>query len=271
MSMLIGRRFLQLRRLYAVGILTCFSLFGLVLAAHGQTDSISQLIDKFKVNDGTDHSDVMNALAKIGPSAVDPLIAALKDSNNKSVRQGAAGALSKIKDPRASEALIAVLKENPDDNDVIYALWTLKDPRAIEPLLVDLNKKKGSDAFGIVDLLNLRGTAGFLEDFKDPRVDSALLEALKQPQTAWNIIVIYGAYPFFIRRGEPGSEDILIAALNRFGDEFGDNFMNTDMATAFLSCGNLKLEQAARELAQRKGWTLTPITGKGSIHWGSSR
>lgn len=267
MILLIVRRFWQTSRRYALPILLCFCVLGLVPAGYGQVDRVSQLISQLKDPDASIRVQAANALGKAkDPRAVEPLITAMKDAN-LSVRHAAIMALGDIKDPRAADALIAVLKDNPEDNNVIYALWKLKDPRAVDPLLVDLNKMKGSDAFGITDLLKLQADAGFLEDFKDPRVDSALLEALKQPYTAWNMIVISGAYRFFIRRGEPGSEGVLIATLNRFGDEFGD----TQMATYFLNCGNLKLEQAARELAQRKGWTLTPITGKESLHWGSSR
>jgi hypothetical protein len=66
---------------------------------------------------------------------------------------------------------------------------------------------------------------------------------------------VAGAFLFFIRRGEPGSEDAMIDALKEFGDR--------QMASAFQNCGNAKLEKAANawrplrnrpELHSASGW-----------------
>jgi len=231
----------QTRRWYVVNILACFCLIGIVSSGYGQTDNVSQLINKLN----------------------DPDIG---------VRKMAAKSLGETKDPRAVEPLINALKDTDRNvqDEAFRALGEIKDPRAVEPMIVVLNEMKDRDDFNISELFRLWSQAGILAGFKDPRVDSALLEAVKPPITTWKVIVIRGAYWYFIRRGVPGSEDALIAALNKFGDEFHSD-LEMDMATDFLSCGNLKLEQAARELAQRQGWTLTPITGKEALHWGSSR
>jgi len=104
------------------------------------------------------------------------------------------------------------------------------------------------------------GAARALGNIEDPRAASILLAAWSESDTE----VIAGAYSFFIRRGEPDSEDALIAALNRFG--------NSDMATDFLNCGNSKLGQAGSKWAGRHGFQMTRVPGGGgSVQWGSSR
>ena len=139
MSMLIGRRFLQLRRLYAVGILTCFSLFGLVLAAHGQTDRVIQLIGKLRKPDGTVNRDAAEALGKFNDRrATEPLIAALKAESHWDCSPETE-ALGKIKDPRAVEPLIAIMNDKANyfmcREDAAKALGKIKDPHVIEPLI----------------------------------------------------------------------------------------------------------------------------------------
>jgi hypothetical protein len=75
----------------------------------------------------------------VGEEAVEPLIAALKDSDDK-VRRSAAEALGKIGDSCAVEPLIAALKDS--DYEVRWqareALGKMGDPRAVEPLVVAL-------------------------------------------------------------------------------------------------------------------------------------
>jgi hypothetical protein len=100
--------------------------------------------------------------------------------------------------------------------------------------------------------------AGALSNTNDPRAVGALLEALIDRDEE----VIAGAYTFFLKEGKPGSEDELIEALNQSGSE--------EMATAFLNCGNAKLNEAAREWASRKGYTVVPSQGE-SVHWGGAQ
>jgi hypothetical protein len=69
----------------------------------------------------------------------------------------------------------------------------------------------------------------------DPAAVSALLAALKERDTD----AIAGAFPFFLGRGDPGSEDGLVEALDKSGDRM--------MAEAFKACGNAMLEEAGRK------------------------
>lgn len=87
------------------------------------------------------------ALAKMGSAAVEPLIAAL-ESYTWYGRELAADALGRIKDPRAVDPLIRLLRMMQVRNEygskeareaAVEALGELKDPRAVEPLIASLH------------------------------------------------------------------------------------------------------------------------------------
>ena len=74
---------------------------------------------------------------------------------------------------------------------------------------------------------------------KDARAVNIMLNALKDKQ----LDIIAKAYAFFIRRGIPGTENLLVESLHRYvgiPDEIED----------FLNCGNSKLEEAAKLLSE---------------------
>ena len=77
--------------------------------------------------------------------------------------------------------------------------------------------------------------------------------------------VVAGAYRFFIRKGEEGTEDVLIAALNEHGDEL--------TAFGFLDCGNPKLEAAAVTWAEERGFQFSTLRDvySADLRWGSGR
>ncbi|MHB0975804.1 MAG: HEAT repeat domain-containing protein [Candidatus Aquicultorales bacterium] len=79
-------------------------------------------------------NEAINALVKIGPPAVQPLVDALKDEN---LREYAVRALGMIKDKGAVEPLIAVLedKESTGQAEAAKALGSFGDQRAIDPLI----------------------------------------------------------------------------------------------------------------------------------------
>ena len=74
------------------------------------TPAVEPLIAALKDSDKDVRQAAAEALEKIGTCTVEPLIAALKDSD-KDVRQAAAEALGKIGDIRAVEPLVAALKD----------------------------------------------------------------------------------------------------------------------------------------------------------------
>jgi len=192
-----------------------------------------------------------SALGKIGAPAIDPLLASLKDANRR-VRNNAAWALGKFKDPRVVEALIAALK-NPDSglrNHAASALGKIKNSEAVESLIEALKDPDPDVRYTVAEALG---------NTSDTRAVSALLAAFRQRDTS----VVVGAHRFFIKKGIRGSEDVLIEALNNTDYQI-------DMVESFLNCRNSKLEKAARELAGK--WPnarITPSLAPEYPVWGS--
>jgi HEAT repeat protein len=129
-----------------------------------------------------------------------------------------------------------------------WALGQIKDARAVEPLLAAL-KDRDEDV--------RRAAAGALGEIGDKRAAGVLSAALR----SGNLETVAGAYAYFIRLGEAGSEEPLIAALNEHGDE--------RMAQDFLNCGNSRLGSAAREWVKESECVLTPRpAGASGPVWG---
>ncbi|MGC8777236.1 MAG: hypothetical protein ACP5Q4_00965 [Candidatus Caldatribacteriaceae bacterium] len=78
-----------------------------------------------------------------------------------------------------------------------------------------------------------------LEKIGGPQAEEALLSAFERK----DLYPIAGAYRFFLKKGLPGSEKILLKVLQKFGDDA--------MAQAFLNSGHPELEKEAREWTQR--------------------
>src|ERR1035438_10194334 len=183
MSPMRVRYFGQYRRQLAVGLLLCFSVFGLVPAAFAQTDSVGEQIDLLKDQrtyirvgavqklaelkdpraiesliaalkdwDSNVRWGAEDALAKTGAPAVEPLIAAMKDRDSQ-VRKFAAIALGEIRDSRAFESFLAALSDT--DSEVrgwaAVGLGKSRDPRAFDPLMAMMEDSKND--------LDLRGHA----------------------------------------------------------------------------------------------------------------
>ena len=87
-----------------------------------------------------------SALARIGTSAVDPLVTALDDKDSV-VRLRAAWALGQIGDKRAVERLILTLRDGDWSVRMraAEALGKLRAQRATDALLLLLRDKKGED------------------------------------------------------------------------------------------------------------------------------
>jgi HEAT repeat protein len=80
------------------------------------------------------------------PRIVEPLMAALKDTDSR-VRRAAAIKLGKINDPRVVEPLIVALKDSDNEvrNDAEDSLGEIKDPRAAQLLVLSLRKTEVQD------------------------------------------------------------------------------------------------------------------------------
>jgi HEAT repeat protein len=105
------------------------------------TPSVEPLIASMKEDDNRIRRGAAHALCKIGNRrAVGPLIEALKDENLE-VRKNAAQALGEIQDPVAVVPLIAALEESALFASAAEALLRIKDPSAIDPLSKLLNSE----------------------------------------------------------------------------------------------------------------------------------
>ncbi len=129
------------------------------------------------------------------------------------------------------------------------ALGKIKDARAVEPLVAALKDKDSS--------VRSRA-AGALGKMQDARAVGPLVAALKDE----NLEIIAGAYPFFIQRGDPGSEDLLIRALDAYGAR------NLWMAHDFLNCGNNRLAEAAGNWAREHDHRIDTAPGRSAPRWG---
>jgi hypothetical protein len=168
---------------------------------------------------------------------VDYLIKALgSDASNQ-----AFWALKNIADERAVDTLINALQQENIRWDAARLLGEIGDKRAIVPL-IELFQDDDSDV--IIEAL---AHTSYLTD---------LLPYLDQESTVW-------VYKVLIQIGEEQTEDDLIEALWRFGDEA--------MAVTYLNCGNPALEEAARDWASENGYSVASLPsagGSGGLEWG---
>ena len=184
-------------------------------------------------------------------------------SRNPGIRIDAAVALGEAKDPRAIRPLITVLKKDRDGDvrgAAEDALVNIGTPavNSLIPLLEDqqwrvrrravrtIGRIKDSSAIGALiqasgtdtDCCVRRFAAQWLGEIKDDRAAQYLHNAARTKK----IEIVKGAYRFFMRRGESGTESILIEALHM---SFDRNMIND-----FVNCGNHRLKEAALKYAE---------------------
>jgi HEAT repeat protein len=161
-------------RLWLPGVLAfCLSAHGIIRTGYSQDSPIINRIESLKDDDSAVRAEAINALLKLGPAAIDPLINALQN-RNLNVRREAVAALGRAKDLRAVNPLIEALK---DEDPVVsvraaVALKDLGDPRGVDPLIAMLQAK---------DSLIRCGAVVALGEFKDPRAIDPLIALLKDP------------------------------------------------------------------------------------------
>ncbi len=252
------------------------------------TPALEDLMAAFRDKQSSGYA--VSGLVKMGSPAVDALVAAMKDPD-ADVRWQAANALGDIKDTRAVPPLIEALQVKELNWHAARSLGEIKDTRAVEPLIAALNDKdpefREQVVLSLGDIKDPRAVAPLIDLLKAPALkDPALMgpdskvrnaaaaalgnigspEAVNFLLTALhehNTAIIAGADNFFIRRGEPGSEDALIEALDKSGDQY--------MAADFLNSGNEKLHDAASSWASRNNYQITYSPGSGSASWGGKQ
>lgn len=201
--------------------------------------------------------------------------------------------LGKIKSPEVFDILVKYLetKGNEEQFEAVCALAEMKDERAIAPIVrfiknnswpdgVDLSNNKRFDfpylgsslaAFGkpalpaITRLLEdkhwqVRIIAGAaLSAIDDPKAQEVLMDVLKNR----NLAAIAGGRNFYISKGKPGTETVLVESLNKYGDFW--------MTGVFLCSGNRILEKAATYHGRKNRYCFTCMRtlGRGvDLHWG---
>ena len=201
-------------------------------------------------------SDRVAAAKQLGttkdPRAVNPLVSAMRDDRNWEVRLAAEDALVSI-GSYSTEPLIQVLKEEKTcfpKRRAARALEQIKDPCATEGLM----KAAAEDA----DCCVRRFAARALGEIGSPEAAKFLDQAMRKK----NMDVVSGAYQYYVRKGEPGTEEILLEAMKYCSY---DRKMVSDLAR----CRNDKLSQAATEVAKKHGYPIPadwagPIWGKAS-------
>lgn len=185
------------------------------------------------------------------PSAVEPLVLILKKDKDSRVRWSAEDALVNIGGP-AVEPLIKMLKDDSwrVRRRAVRTLGKIKEPRAIEPLVALMKADE--------DCYVRKCAARAIGEINDSRVSEILIPALKNKD--WE--VIEGAYRYYIRRGEPGSEAVLIEALSKF--------WNKTMVIDFLNSGNRQLGEAAADCAKKRGYSTTTTVDWIVPKWGQA-
>jgi len=215
-------------------------------------DEVDVLIKQLK---STDSNERLAAAKELGERkdlrAVSPLIVTLRTDKKWEVRLAAEDSLVKIGSPSA-EPLLKVIREEQTcmpRRRAARALTEIHDPCSTETLM----KASAEDR----DCCVRKFAARALGEINDPKAAKYLDSAMKKK----NMDVVSGAYRYYIRKGEQGTEDILIEVMQKC-------FYDKTMVLDFVSCENDKLKQAAEKVAAEHKYTLPP--GWSGPKWGKT-
>lgn len=214
-------------------------------------EPLSKFLRRLLSRDFDTMNSAVRSLGILGdPRAVD-MLGRLLHHNSPVVRGNATWALGQIDDPTAAEVLISLVVARDVDcfGQASFDLARRRTAEAVAPLIAALGDENPDIAAAAVRAL---------DEMRDPRGSRALIGLLD----ARRLDLVVRAYPFFIRSGIEGTEDVLIEALNGFGAD--------GMADAFFRSGNAKLEAAGLEFRKSHGsWEVQPGEEKWRPLWGS--
>ena len=156
---------------------------------------VSGLIKALDFKDAEIRIDSCRALRIIGDThAVEPIILALKDTDDR-VRREAIYALGELKDPRAAEALLAVISDKSLFAVTTQALAKSKEPRLFDHLVNALENEE------------LRASAVYaLGELGDPRAVKLLVPMLKHDDIGVRQAAIYALFRIQIQYPEAINE-----------------------------------------------------------------
>ncbi|MBN2380946.1 HEAT repeat domain-containing protein [candidate division WOR-3 bacterium] len=232
--------------------------------------AIKPLINTMKKDEYWDvRKAAAQSLGELGnPAAVNPLLNVLKKDDNRNVQGAAASALGEIGDTKAVEPLIEALDNKSSEvrKEAAKALGMIGDTTAVGPLILALkdddSRVRQNSAYALGELaityntVSMRGSDSTVTTMVEhPRATGTLGTAIESE----DLDVVAGAYAYYIRKGEDGTEDLLEKAIYIYGTR--------EMAVDYLNSGNLQLEEAARYWAESRSATLPTDTKKGP-KWG---
>ena len=210
--------------------------------ASAAADEVDVLIKQLATNNPDERLAAAKALGeKKDPRAVNPLLTTLKKDWFWDARLAAEAALVNIGAPSAAP-LIQTLKEDKDLYAKRRAARALKDMKeGCDPKAL---KKAAKEE---IDFCVRRFLVRALAEIKDPETTEFLDEAMRTK----NLEIISAAYVYYIKKGETGTEDLLIEALEGWYDK--------KMMCDFAHCGNEKLKQAADKAAKKRGRKIDSV------------
>ena len=222
-------------------------IFLLLFVFSGGSIALSDTLQKLKSRDPAIRIDAARALGEArDPRTINALVTALKKDRDGDVRAAVEEALVNIGSP-ALDSLKPLLKDQSwrVRRRAVRTIGRIKDPAAIDSLIQAI---KTDD-----DCYVKKFAARSLGEIKDDRAVEYLCNALKEG----NVQIIAGAYRFFLRRGEVGTEGILVKALY--------TSFNRNMIDDFANCGNNQLREAALKYAEGR------YSVKGETNWEGPR
>jgi len=194
------------RTAWALALLSC----GLLLAGCGKRESFDELIRKLEARDETtaDRADAAYQLGELKDRrAVDPLLDVLKEDKDEKdwpVRSAACGALGKLRDAKAVPDLLAALQSDASwvvREHAALALGKLKAAGVVEALVAALKQADPEIRAAVAEALGRQG---------GDRARGTLAELLSRDVPAVRV----AAARALAATKDAGAADLLLAALN---------------------------------------------------------
>ena len=209
----------------------------------------SDTLQRLKSRDPAIRMDAAKTLGEAkDPVAISALITALKKDRDGDVRAAAEDALVNIGSP-ALNSLTPLLKDQSwrVRRRAVRTIGRIKDAAAIDSLIQAIRTDD--------DCYVKKFAAKSLGEIKDDHAVEYLCKGLKEG----NVYIIAGAYRFFLRRGEAGTEGVLVKAMY--------TSFNRNMIDDFANCGNLQLREAALKYSEGR-YSVKSSTNWGGPRWG---
>lgn len=195
-------------------------------------------------------SALINSAKKHGELAMEQIIAAFYEETNEFRREPLLHTIRAF-DETAFTYLSDHMNDNPEAVDLLAQIG--------QPVVNFMIEKMKDDDF------LTRFTAGDVL-VRMIEYDPAAVEELTSALSGSNegLSMIANSYPFYIRLGRDGSEELLLSAL--------DHSFSEKMCLDMMNCGNRGLENGAVSIAENRGYIVeSKIGSHDGPKWGSHR